>query len=355
MTFKLTPLKNNEKGIVSIIVVMIIIMILTLIVLAMSRNANREQRQALDRQLSSQAFYASEAGVNDMINYIRANFSNRDRVPDQKTKCDNSEISDPSVLPSGNLSGDNLIQYSCILYDLEPPTLEFGNVSGQSTITTIQNGNSTGIKELTFSWDDDGGGNEFSGCPSIGNNVLPPVSGWTNCDAGMLRIELIDANDLSRQSIIDNNFTAFLLPNGSATIGAIALGSSKGSSQGDFVSGGCGSHTPATPRKCAVTINNIGLSGNSLLTLRMRTLYKSTSNVVISGLGQDDQPINFKNGQVMIDSTGKANDVLRRLQVRLPIRPKFDNSDFAVKTTGPLCKLLDVYPGNTGNVDTCTY
>lgn len=56
-------LNNNQSGIASMVIVILIMTLLTLIVLAMTQNSNREQRQALDRQLNSQALYAAESGL----------------------------------------------------------------------------------------------------------------------------------------------------------------------------------------------------------------------------------------------------------------------------------------------------
>ena len=57
-------LKNNEQGLVAIVVTLIIMLVLTLIVTGFAQLARREQREALDRQLASQALYAAESGVN---------------------------------------------------------------------------------------------------------------------------------------------------------------------------------------------------------------------------------------------------------------------------------------------------
>ncbi|MCA9330399.1 hypothetical protein KDA11_07130, partial [Candidatus Saccharibacteria bacterium] len=63
-------IKHNEQGIVSIFVTIIIILLMSLIILAMVRNATREGRQSLDRQLSDQAFYNAESGINDWTKFI---------------------------------------------------------------------------------------------------------------------------------------------------------------------------------------------------------------------------------------------------------------------------------------------
>lgn len=349
MKAKSTSLRKNETGVVSIIVVMLIMIILTLIVLAMSRDANREQRQSLDRQLSSQAFYASESGINDTVNYIRTHLADPTLVT-EKQSCDVSPISQNAGNP-GQVGDDPVIKYTCILYNLNPTTLEFGNVTSDSaTVSPLQNSNSTGIDTITISWDDDSGGTTFTGCPAVPE--LPSSSAYTNCDAGMIKIELIDANTLKRADLINNDFNAFIFASNGAANPASRSGNT-GANQGVFATANCSG--AGTPKKCNATITNVGLSGSGQLFMRLRTLYKPKSSVIVGGVDSVGNPVKFKNAQIMVDSTGKANDVLRRLQVRVPVIPKFNEEESAIRTTGDLCKLLNVYPGQTNpaEVNSC--
>ncbi len=66
----MAKLKQNESGLAAIAVTMIIMGIVTLIVVGFATLMRREQRQALDQQLSTQAFYAAESGVNATRAYI---------------------------------------------------------------------------------------------------------------------------------------------------------------------------------------------------------------------------------------------------------------------------------------------
>ena len=342
---KYSSLRKDERGIASIMIVMIIILMLTLITLSMARNANREQRQALDRQLSGQAFYAAESGINDTIKYIRENLTT---APRKKANCDDP----PTLLAlSGNAQGqvgnDSVIKYSCVLYDREPPTIEFDSVSSDSsTVVPVQNGNGTGISSLAISWDnpDLNGGTNFS-CPAMAS--LPQSSNYT-CDVGMLRIELINSNpsDLNRTSLINNDFTAFIYPSNNTEQAVDRVGNT-GVASGVFVRGTCNSS--GTPHKCTAHINNVGVGGDAQLYLRVKTLYKSKSAVIISGVDSSGNAVNFKGAQIIVDATGKANDVLKRLQVRVPIIPKYEESDYAIKTSESLCKLIGVYPSQATN------
>ncbi len=341
-------LKNDERGIASIIIVMIIIMILTLFVLAMARNAQREQRQALDRQLSSQAFYAAESGVNDTTNYVRENLTT---LPAEKTKCDTGEF---PGFPTEPLTADNVVKYTCVLYDLTPEVLEYANINSSGKNIPLQNANDQGISNLTVSWESPQGGNNISGC-SFSDNRLP--QSWPDsCDIGMLRIEIFQAHNMSRDNLINNAYTVFVYPSNSSE-GTTEFGWGQGntglSQQGIVAHASCqDSRSP----KCQITINNAGITGGSIKYMRVRTLYKDSSRVTVSAESTSGK-VEFKNAQMVIDSTGKANDVLRRIRVHVPIIPDFNYSPYVVKTMGDMCKLLNVYPGqpDTDNADSCSY
>jgi Tfp pilus assembly protein PilX len=57
--------EDKQAGMVAIMVTMILMIVISLIVVGFAQISRRNQRQALDRQLSTQAFYAAETGVND--------------------------------------------------------------------------------------------------------------------------------------------------------------------------------------------------------------------------------------------------------------------------------------------------
>jgi len=65
-------LQRNQSGMVSIMVTMILMIVMSLIVVGFAQVSRRNQRVALDRQLSTQAFYAAESGVNDAREFLDA-------------------------------------------------------------------------------------------------------------------------------------------------------------------------------------------------------------------------------------------------------------------------------------------
>src|SRR5665213_517516 len=102
---KRTKGQKDESGVVAIIVVMILVTILALIRVGFSKLMNREVRQALDRQLSVEAYYAAESGTNDAKSYL----SNPNRSLSAYKGCappSDSKIGQSPFVTNGDLSGD---------------------------------------------------------------------------------------------------------------------------------------------------------------------------------------------------------------------------------------------------------
>jgi hypothetical protein len=188
-----TKLYDDQSGMVSIIVAMLIMFLLTLTVLAMSHNANREQRQALDRQLSSEAFYAAESGIGDTIDYIR-----------QTPGANVEKLTDCGPLSpaySNQIDGE-LVKYSCILYDKHPTTLDYGKIdTDKAEMIPLQS--ATGLKTLIINWQQADGSGNVSGCPThVAGDTFKPAATWSvDCSAGMLRQELISLQGICHRRL----------------------------------------------------------------------------------------------------------------------------------------------------------
>jgi hypothetical protein len=156
-------LQSDQRGMVSIIVAVLMIIVLALIVLAMARNTVREQRQTLDRQLSDQAFYNAESGINDAAYYIY----NTPTAPLKNEDCN-------TYLPGINNQVDppnGVNKYTCLLYDKAPKSLQYEALSiSEPKVIPIQAVDDMGvprnISTITLSWDDasDRNGNISGAC-----------------------------------------------------------------------------------------------------------------------------------------------------------------------------------------------
>lgn len=137
---------------------------------------------------------------------------------------------------------------------------------------------------------------------------------------------------------LDNaSFTAFLYPSvgGTGSVGYTTNWATKGS----MVGGRC--NTSSTPLYCNVDVT--GFNATTVL-LRLRTIY-SNSQVSITGYSGATQ-LRLKGAQSLVDATGKAQDVLRRVQVRVPSRAVYSYPESAIEASDSVCKQLQVYPGS---------
>lgn len=332
-TKKSANILKDESGIVSIVLTVFVMIVLSLVVLAFSQSSRREQRQALDRQLSSQAFYAAESGINDTINKIRNGTYTSARITD----CDDVADANKRLDTSGTFS------YSCILYDKEPPILQYSSVDTQKgEFLSLQTTNND-LNRLKISWNKSDGGLTFTGCSDASSvTSFQPTPGDSNCDAGMLRLTFMPVSNtnVGRDVLNDGSFTVFLRPsrNGSGVIG-YSPRTAGNDFQGQVVAANC--QPPAT--RCSVTINGMPSGGG--IFLLMRSIYHNNA-VDVEGFTNTGAVVNFNQAQVKIDSTGKASDVLRRLQVRMPLYEEYSDSRVvnALDIMSGICKQLQVYP-----------
>jgi Tfp pilus assembly protein PilX len=328
-------LGKDERGLVSILVTMIIMLIISLIVIGFARLSQREQRQALDRQLSTQAFYAAEAGVNDAVEALRTNPAL------EKTSCGGTLS---ATTGSNVINSQSGVSYTCVLVDSTPASLEYASIdTDQGTVVPVQP-RSGSLERVTVSWQDKSGGTSFTGCldPSAGQYVFPAAANWPNtCSAGVLRLDIAAINlPATRDQLANAARTLFLYPqNGSSSPSSYNLSSGQ---NGDVIPVNC--NASATPRSCNLTIT-VNAAANSTYYLRARSIYRASNMSLVAYTTGNSAAVELINAQAVIDSTGKANDVLRRISVRVPLTNIGANvPDFAVLTNDSFCKRFSIAP-----------
>ncbi len=344
--------KNNQAGFISFLVVAIIMIVLSLIVLAFARLVRREQRQTLDRQLNTQAFYAAESGINDAVNKL---FLNPGLANQDYTSCDDFINAVPAL--NSRLDGPaGVVSYSCLLVDPSPPFLEYDSVPiDQSVTLPLSPSNSSPplnppITSLEISWEEAAPGptTNLAGCPTGGadpNDALP--GDWVNCDIGMLRIEIIPFDGAkTRDALITERLIAYLQPRNTGGAAAINFGDAAShvaggnAGQGETVGALCDG---SGPRRCTLRINNVPPMTNGFM--RMRSIYAVNAVTITAFSGGG--PVGLAGVQAAIDSTGKANDVLKRIKVTVPLADGDEPfPEFALQSTGSLCKRITVSPGS---------
>jgi len=321
-------LRQSETGLVSFIVTMVLMIVITLIVIGFAQVSRREQRQALDRQLSTQAFYAAESGINAAESAIKAGYTG------DKTECGPNTAPEP--LSGSTEVGSSLVKYTCLLIDQSPPDLQYASVD-TNKLTTAEmkfknsDGSDASATYLKIYWEPKSGDATFAGAyPEF------PING----SFSMLHVAITDlVGGLSRSSLDNNTYTTYLYPQGPGGGGVITLASGA-TNQGTIAEGNCIAIPPRKPQYCLIRINLP--AATQLIFLRLNAIYND-AHVTVEAYDASDKVLDIKGAQVLIDSTGKANDVLRRVQVRLPVHTS-EKPPFAVSSLTGICKVLQVAP-----------
>jgi Tfp pilus assembly protein PilX len=327
----------KQAGMVSILVTMLLMIVISLIVLGFAQISRRNQRQALDRQLSTQAFYAAETGVNDAAERISQAVV-AGQVIGPKTQCTNNP-GIYSTLPSATLDVTNKVNYSCLLVNPTPKNLVYDSVGTTGTITPINA--SSAISSLVLTWQSkEDSETPAANCPGSTTNVFTTTSTWT-CGYGVLRFDLVPTAGagLTAANLQANTMTSFIVP--------LRPGSGSDTPSIGYVAGSANTNT-RVPRVCSDTECSITITGlsSSQYYLRINSIYQDVSLQIVAR-DASNNALALSNAQAVVDSTGKAQDVLRRIQVRIPLTASSTNllSDFALLSTEAVCKRFTATPG----------
>lgn len=340
---------KSESGMVSFLITIIMLAVITLIVIGFTQVANRNRRQALDRQLSTQAFYAAESGINQAVTYIKAQPSGT--VIPSKTDCTSNAYG--YAANTYKLNTDGSVQTSCLLIDSHPVSLHGSANVQQPIVLPINpvdtNGASTPARSFTFAWTSQISPALIAGC----NQALGTFAdAYANCTYGLLRVDIVqypNASMTGAQTLTDNTTTLYLQPLFSGGGTAVNLGDFSGSAKSYVVGGAC------TVTNCQATVNLHATSDGKYFYARITALYNSAPDVMISGVARSGSALYFS-GQYVIDATGRAQDVLRRVAVRY--NPLTGSSTVeplaAIQTSGDVCKRLTVISNsNVSNDNVC--
>ncbi len=350
---------SNQYGMVSITVTIVFIVVISLVVLGFSQVSRRNSRETLDRQLSSQAFYAAETGVKDVQNKI-ATMLERGEEPANQTECkDTSKY----TRNDGKVGDKSDAEYTCLLVDVEPKTLDYTNVSSGSSIVVPLNSTEGTLNENEIVWKRTSAAvnSNIANCPSIkGGNPWTnfpkssPTTNW-NCPFGVIRIELMPVGSAtlsSADAAAAASMVVFAYPRQGNINDPTAVTYSPGNT-GKVIAAKCNND------ECRIKIDGLNFASAFM---RARTMYADASSFQIRADGFDatvDRPNSdstvssgnaFKNGQVVIDVTGKSQDVLRRIQVRGSLTggtSRTDSSsfsDFAIRSNESICKRYETAP-----------
>ncbi len=378
-------LKNHQDGLVSIVIVTIIVSIMALITIGFSRIMDRELRQALDRELSSQASYAVKSGLNDARAYVNNVSKNGgdpstngclDLSPTQIPKQFVRSISGSYTDPVNKNPTDNNVKYSCIIIDTNPRELIFNVNRGSSVVFKILPKQATppnppaNIGSLFFSWENKSYPVDLTLIPPkidpkplpANPNNLPKEGDFNNAECGayfsctgMLRATIypipVDAGIPGDQNplLASKSSTYYMYPNGAPSPAQQLrdIGQVNYNKSGVFVDGNCHPgnrvgnpqylpYQRSTPRYCNSVVNDVNIAQGQFYYVRLTALYQTLS-VSVQASDTSNATVLLGGSEAVIDVTGEGNNVLRRLQARTLLASQF-SPGYSIQSLDSLCK-----------------
>lgn len=332
--------ERNQQGVASILITMITMVVISLIVLGFAVIARREQGQTLDRQLSTQAFYAAESAVEDARQVISTAVKNAQAVPgktDCTTNTDGSGYSPNYPVGAATvLDSTHSTSFSCLLVDPSPTSLVYNGLGDNSVVVPMSASQIIDKIQVTWSPTSTPSGSPAS-CPASTANSFSTATKWT-CGYGLFRMDLVPTQGaLTTAGLSSSALTAFFEPLRSSASGNLSYSGNNG--KANVIAADCDT---ATYTKCTATI--VGLASSTSFTMRISSMYQP-SNVTVTAY-HGGTAIAITGAQAIVDATGNANGVLRRIQVRLPVNEYSGNiPNFGIQSNGAICKRFLVTPG----------
>lgn len=333
---------TNEKGMVSITVTVILMLVISITVLSFAQIIRREQRQSLDNQLSSQAFYAAESGINQARKYIADKWLANGEIPKDKEEC-GYDADYPEFETTKTIDATTNTKFTCLLVLGSPKSLKYDlSPSAGSKVFPVFAQNGT-VSRLDVSWTPSTTNAPRTGCASSGAAPveLPRAGNWPCRGYGLIRIDLVPADDMTRQGMMRNMFTAFLSPASPGSTSPLSFNGSGTNVHGGTANQGARAVASCGDSECKISINNMS-SGRYYA--RVSTLYRETS-LSVTAYNSVGNVIPLIGAQIVIDSTGRSQDVLRRVQVRVPLVSDGFHPDYGVQSTDSMCKVITTFPG----------
>lgn len=337
-----TVIGRDRTGAVAMLTVIFVAVVLSIVVTGFIRLSVSNQRESVNDDLTTRAFYAAETGIEtarkDLADYVAG--------LKQKSEVESATCGTPVPLGGSNATDLNAA-YTCKLVDISPNSY-VADLEANGRPVLIPLSTSGNFNNVKVEWHI----SEGSGTYSLrGNNQLPLENAWGDAPA-MLRVQASRINSANPSIDAWRNYNSsgngphdismFFPPRSGAatTVGGSNLFSGLGQDR-SFISPRCQTNQSEGSYVCDVTL---GISGGPSASwnnfLSVRSLYKDTTIRVTANSGSN--PVEFEDVQAVVDVTGRANDIFRRVETRIPLTSASEIEDFAILSRERICKYFDV-------------
>jgi len=359
---------KKQQGLVSMIIVIFSAILLTVITISFVTLMTKDQQQATNNDLSQSAKDSALAGVEDAKRLLVLNQKcrlNGDIDPNcgatlaaiNADRCNTIAVSGiigagandtETKLQDGNMVNNLDQAYTCVKINTE--TADYLGELQKDTPSVITLRGDNAFNKVRVSWFTKQDLDDPAATTAVLRNeakVLPPVgeTSWSAATPPLMRAQTIQFGDSFSLADLDKdnggsaNNTFFLSP---TDVGGNNVDAGRDIRQtpakNPFAIQCTDSFSTAGGYSCQaiITLKNTVDRGKDAF-LNLTGLYNS-AHYKVELLNGSGGVVNFDNVQPEIDSTGRANDLFRRVVSRVELDGGFNFPNAAVTTEGGLCK-----------------
>lgn len=362
----------RQSGAVSLFAVIFGAMLLTIVTIGFMRLMIMDQRQSSNNDLSQSAYDAALAGVEDAKRVVRAAQTGNIQAVGVLNGPINCNMVAASGVVGGSISGDTIIQtgtgagkrfdqaYTCVKITMKSQDFIYKSIEDKSQLIPLRATSS--FNKISIEWyrrDDE---SNLGSANAVNTEIsttgeLPARNSWHSNTPQLMRVQLINPGPTFNLSTLDTTgVTSFFRPN--------VLRSDVAGQDGTAVSSKTSDRPRATDGnehnngtnivscsktfkfsgeyscKAVIDVDEIAAGGETAF-LRLTSIYKGGS-VKVSLQKTDGTIVNFDGVQPIVDSTGRASNLFRRVEARLQIGDDFAYPDNAIELKNSLCKDFSV-------------
>ncbi len=350
--------EKTKKGAASIYAVVFVTLLLGIVAVSFVRLILRGSSDTTNNELASSSRDSALAGVEDAKRAVDLYLQNTSLA--DPTKCDfvstilygTSDEVKISETSTGNSRTEQA--YTCVIVD--PSVEEYkGYLDNSSTVAIIplKYNSPSGPDKIEFSWQLNNNNTSSITYPnqSYFENKDKQSASASELIAPVISLEYVQASQ-TLDPVADyepykpNSSVHILTPVSGASSPSLSF--TRNDSPIDRTKVHC---TTTNEYICSVTVSlpSDHTDKDKYLIVSLPYGIASTGSQTdfkVRMLKNDGTPVNFFGVQILVDSTGRANDLYTRLEVRLNnVDPNFPYPQFAVQTNGDLEKQFWVSKG----------
>ena len=374
---------TRQSGAVSLFAVIFGAMLLTIVTIGFMRLMLMDQRQASDNDLSQSAYDAALAGVEDAKRVVRAAQTGNMQAAGVLSGPINCNMIAASGVVGGSTSGETIIQtgsgagkkfdqaYTCVKIAMQSQDFIYKAIEDKSQLISLRAVSS--FNKIIIEWyrrDDESNLNAENAVNTEISTTgeLPTKDKWNSNTPPLVRAQVISPGSTFNLATLDTTgVTSFLRPNvfrSDVVSQSGTVGSGKSSDRPRATDGN--EHNNGTniiscsktfrfsgeySCKAVIDVDEVPAGSESVF-LRLVSIYKGGS-IKVSLQKSDGTTVNFDGVQPIVDSTGRASNLFRRVEARLQIGDDFAYPDNAVELKNSLCKDFSISGSGAAAVGRC--